>query len=227
MSFKVTVSVSAVEALASRIDGAAEVLERSSFRGINRVANKAKNEARRRVLSQVNLTTGYVHDRLAMVPAQAERPHATIVARTRPTRLMTYGGRLVTAHAPRARGDRLRGIPAGQKAAGVSVQVKRGGPRKLLPGAFLIPLRAGKEKGGNDFGIFIRPGSAAHVEAKRTPGVRIGKHRWGGGKLRHLYGPSVDQIFRRMIPDLLPQIQEDLDAIIVQEIETEIRRVLA
>lgn len=60
-----------------------------------------------------------------------------------------------------------------------------------MPGAFLIPMRAGTEAGGNGKGVFIRTGK-------------------GRGDIKHLYGPSPDQLFRRYREENLPDIQRML-----------------
>lgn len=227
MSVRLKVSVGAIEALADRVEASADVIANSQYRVLNRIADKTQRAAQRHIVSSVNLSAAYVAERLVVHPAGPRQPYASIIGRSRPTRLMTYGAKLVTKPAPRAKGDTLRRIAAGQKAAGVSVAVKRGGSRKTLPGAFLIPLRAGKEEGGNGFGVFVRHGSAAHLAAKRNPAVRVGKHRAGAGQLRQLYGPSIDQMFGVLIPGLIPEIEADLDGELIRQIEIDVRRTLA
>lgn len=86
-------------------------------------------------------------------------------------------------------GDKSRGIPANQKAAGISVQVTRGAP-KLMPGAFTMPLRAGNRAGGNGLGIFLRT-----------------KY----GLVQHTYGPAVYQLFRYQVDKLVQTTGDTLE----------------
>lgn len=80
------------------------------------------------------------------------------------------------------RGDASRNIPVGSKSAGVAVDVNRKG-EKVIRGGFILPLR-----NDNGFGVF----------------------RWENGKLRHLYGPSVYQVFRHYIQDNEEAIADEL-----------------
>ena len=67
----------------------------------------------------------------------------------------------------------------------MSVKVTKAGGTKRMRKAFLLPLRAGTVAGGNGMGIFVRLPS---------------------GELKHLYGPSPDQVFRRWRIDQAPNI---------------------
>ena len=96
------------------------------------------------------------------------------------------------AAAKRARGDAMRGIAAGRKQAGISVSVGQKG-RRQMPGAFMVPRRAGTVAGGNGMGIFIRVG----------PGRK---------DIEHLYGPSVDQVFSGVIVRISAEIADDYKA---------------
>ena len=84
----------------------------------------------------------------------------------------------------RAKGSQARGVPAGSKAAGVRITVRRGAA-KYLPGAFMMTLKGT----GGKTGVFYRDGS----------------------KLRHLYGVSPYSLFRfqldRTGDDLADRIQ--------------------
>lgn len=166
-----------------------QAVDRAAYRAVNKVAAKTVTRSRKLISSQLSLKSDYIRDRMRIDKASPGNPTAIIRARLRATTLSSYGASQLTRGAKnrKARGDALRAIAAGRKAAGISVEVKRG-VRKKMPGAFTLPLRAGKVSGGNGFGVFIRR----------------------GGRLEHQYGPSVDQAFRRIKDELAPEISADL-----------------
>lgn len=196
--------VTAILDLAKDLKNAAQVLQRAEYRAINKVASKAVTRSRREIVSRVNLTQTYVRERMELRPATPRRPEAFVVARVRHTRLATYGAKQVTVAAKRAKGDKLRGIGAGRKQAGVMVGVTRAKGKRRMPGAFLVPLRAGKAGGLNGMGVFIREGK----------------------RIRHLYGPSVDQVFRGILPALQQQVADDLEKAVLEQTEYEVRKAL-
>lgn len=234
MSSLIKVDASQLETMARRFGLAGEQVARVQVRGINRVAEKANTRSRREIVSQVALTDTYVRDRMSLSKATEGRPVAIISARRRATTLATYGARQLTAAAKRAKGDARRGIAAGRKQSGISVIVGRSTGRKKMAGAFLIPLRAGRENGGNGMGVFIRTGAIGHAEAITAVQVYVGKHRWKktrahagrGGALRHLYGPSVDQVFRGVIDDIVPDISAELETEMARLAVLEIKKAI-
>lgn len=162
--------------LSARIRTVPAVADRAMYRAINSTSAKVQTMAVKDITSQLALQSSYVRGLFRISKAGPNRLEAVVAARRRAIRLARFGARQITRAAKRARGDESRGIPPGRKAAGVSVKVTRGGGTKRMPKAFLLPLRAGTEAGGNGVGIFVR-----------LP----------GGTLKHLYGPSPDQVFRR------------------------------
>lgn len=169
---------------------------KATAHAINYAAKRVRTEGSKRIRAQVNLPAKYVNENLAVRRfATPDKPEAIISGRVRATRLARYNAKGLTAHAPYGRkGDALRGIPAGRKHAGVSVRVKKGAAKKMRKG-ILIPLQRGRrgakenawiDEGGDKlFGIFIRTGK-------------------GKKDLKHLYGPSVDQLWRRERAELIP-----------------------
>jgi len=206
MSLKLSVDVRALDALVRDLKDADKVLGRAQYRAVNQVASKAYTRSRREIASRVNLKQDYIKGRMSLVKATQDRAVAIIRARIRATRLATYAAKQLTAAAPRARGDALRGIPAGRKQSGVQVGVKKGS-RKTLRGAFLLPLRAGKLDGGNGMGVFTRTGR-------------------GRNAIKHAYGPSVDQVFRGVIRDIEKDIGAELSEVILKKTEYEVRKAL-
>jgi len=98
------------------------------------------------------------------------------------------------------RGDPSRGIEADKKAAGFTVDVNRKGA-KTIRTAFTIPL-----KNNNGLGVFQRPA--------------------GGGDAKHLYGPSVYQVFRRYIKTNEQAIADTLRDEFVGRLDTKIQEIL-
>ena len=184
----------------------ADVLESKQYQIVNTVARKTMTDTRREIRAEVNLTDRYIRDRMDLVPASSGRAVAYVIARARATRLATYGARQLTRAAKRAKGDPLRGIGSGRKQAGISVAVDGMGARKPMPGAFLIPLRAGKEPSSNGMGVFIRVG----------PGKK---------DIKHEYGPSVNQLFRWNLRVSEQKISAALDAETQRVLEYELKRI--
>jgi Prophage minor tail protein Z (GPZ) len=246
MTVLLKVDASEIEALAKDIGVAASVIERTLYRAINTVAGKAMTRTRREIVSQVNLTQTYVRERIELRKANRGDLTAVVYARDRATRLATYNARQRTkaVKAPKKlspesrakymaklKGDKLRGIPAGKKQAGIYVNVKRGGSRKLMAGGFMIPLRAGKVAGGNAMGIFIHTASRRNDRDIMAQDIEYkvkGNGSVESGDIRHLYGPSVDQVMRGIINDISPDVSVELDAAIrrqaIYEFEKAMRR---
>lgn len=192
--------------VAAGMQSLADVLESKQYQIINTVARKTMTDTRRSIRSEVNLTDGYIKSRMDFVPATAGISVAYVIARARETRLATYGARQLTRASKRAKGDAMRGIAAGRKQHGISVAVDGTGPRKRMPGAFFVPLRAGRTEGGNGMGVFIRIGRIRPI-------------------LEHLYGPSVNQLFRWYLSVSEEKIAGALDAETERVLVNELKRV--
>lgn len=207
MSSFVQIDVRQLESAANEIGIAASVVQRTIYRAINGVAAKAMTRARRDIVSQVNLSAKYVRERISLRKAGPGSLRAVIAGRQRPTRLATYGARQVTKNAARAKGDPARNISPGRKQAGVSVSVKKGGGRKTMRGAFLIPLRAGQVGGANGMGVFMRTG----------PGRK---------DIQHKYGPSVDDVLSGVIKTMESDVQSELEAALLRQARYEFGKAL-
>jgi hypothetical protein len=199
----------------------------SRVRAVNYAAKRLYTASVREITSQVNLKPKYVRDRLKIKQqATRSRPEAIIEGRKRETRLATYGARglttkvkgrkLTTKRTKRGtganpmrgyKGDQMRGIPIGKKHAGVSVKVRKQGSRIKVKKMFFAPLKKGKKsgdepaeyqtdaKGGLVFGVFIR--------------VAPGRQR---GAIKHLYGPSVNQMFKRVANQSRIKVERDFQS---------------
>jgi hypothetical protein len=197
MNFRIDASEAA--RLASVVGQIDTAVERAGYRAVNKVASKWYTRSRREITSRVNLSNDYVESRMSLRQANATNAAAYITARSRPTRLSTYGAQQLTTSAPAAQGDASRGIPAGAKQAGVSVLISRRKGRARMPHSFLIPLN-----NGNGMGVFVRTGT-------------------GRNDIKHLYGPSVAGVFSWVIKDVRGDVDADLEKTVSDQLEFELR----
>lgn len=191
----IEIEAKGLQRLRRTLQGLQQDSHRSMVMAVNYAARRGRTEGGREIRRQVNLKAPYVNENLK-VSRQAKQsdpePYAVISGRVRPVRLARYGARQLTQRGPYARGDLLRGIKSGRKQAGVSVKVKPGGRPRKMRKAFLVPLKRGKMPGDKtNMGVFIRTGKDKNA-------------------IRHLYGPSVDQVFSRIRSELSPAIRQDL-----------------
>ena len=200
MSFNVTITTDEVLAAATqleKIDGAA--INALLVRAVNEAAGKFDTRLRRAMNAGIALEDGYISSRME-VDRQANVPRVTITAagpgragRKGLTILGHYSPRVTFSPAKRpSRGDAKRGVPAGMRASGVQVTVRRGAPT-TLNSAFTMTLRRGTVAGDNT-GVFIRDGE----------------------KVRHLYGVSPYSLFRFQINAQ----QQQMDAELQREVLT-------
>lgn len=192
MSGLVRVDTSGLRALANRVGLFGVQVATIQARALNKAAEKGRTAAKREIVAQVSLKSSYVLDRLSLRKASKDNQVAVIATTKRGISLANYSPRQLTRAAKRAKGDPLRGIGEGRKQAGISVSVGIKG-RRRMPGAFMVPRRAGTVSGGNGMGIFIRVGP-------------------GSKDIQHLYGPSVDQVFAGVIVGISGEIASDFQA---------------
>lgn len=98
-----------------------------------------------------------------------------------------------------------RSIPAGRKAAGISVSIRAGGGVKSISYAFLMPLRAGKQL-GSGIGAFKRPK--------------------GGGKAKAIKSLSVDQMSKIVWRQDADKITKSLGDKVLAEVTADITKEL-
>ena len=191
----IEIDAKGLQQLSRTLQALPEESAKASMRAINYAAKRARTLGGRKIREQVNLKAPYVNEQLKVSRfATLQKPEAVISARHRPVRLARYNARQLTRRGPYAKGDPLRKISAGRVQAGVSVKVKKGGQTRRMRKAFLVPLRRGKMPGDSShMGIFIRTGKDRKA-------------------IRHLYGPSVNQVFRSVRDDINPSIRQDLAA---------------
>lgn len=199
--------VDAITAAAKRIRAVPDASVRAAYRAVNTVAARVVTMAKRDIAAEINLPQSYVAAQTTITKATPASAVGVIRMRMRAVRLARFAATQLTKAAPRARGDAGRGIAARRKQAGVSVKVDRKGGRKRMPGAFMLPLRGGEGSDGgasNGMGVFIRTGK-------------------GPKAIRHLYGPSPDQLFRRWRAGAAPDIKRLLFEAYSSQLRYELR----
>ncbi|MDX9717242.1 MAG: phage tail protein [Thauera sp.] len=191
-------------AIAKSIRAIPEASARAAYRAVNSVTSKVVTQSRRDIAAQINLPQSYIRNQTRVTKARPKQPIAYIRMRMRAVRMARFDARQLTTPAQRAKGDPRRVIGAGRKQAGVSVKIGRRGGRTSSPKGFLIPLRAGKVDGGNGFGIFVRTGK-------------------GKDDIKHKYGPSPDQLFRRWKSAVAPDIKAMLAEAYASQLRYELK----
>ena len=212
MARSVILDTSQVDALAASLAGIDDAtLGRANLAAVNAVTARAQRAAREKMdAGGVNLPASYIDDRLTFKPAtDARRPVATVTAPFGSTGLGRFSAVQRTEPVrvvKRRRGDPGRGIPIGQKQAGITVEVVRG-QRKPISYAFVIPS------------LTARDGTPVVFE-NTGPGGKRNK-----GKLKALTSLSVHQLFRHVLDEkALAAIGDDLEATTVVTTAHEIER---
>jgi hypothetical protein len=158
---------------------------------VNKTADRARTAGARLMQQQVAFGAAYINERLQVTKrAQGTSLEAKVTGRFRATSL--------------ARFESSNAAP-GQK-GGLRVEVKPG-VAKFMPNAFLMKLRSGGELTDTKFNlglaIRLRPGETLHNKRQL-------KHV--GRNLYLLYGPSIDQVFRSVAHEIVPDMTEFLAA---------------
>lgn len=196
-SFNVKFDVQQLEELSASLGKIASGVEGDvAVKALNAAAQRTFDEARKRMISKVNLTDEYVRDKMTFREGTVDTLQATISVEgsdTRDTPLTRFDTQMVLAGASspksKLKGNAALGIPVGLKQAGVKVEVTRGNASSgFVPRGFLLPLKKGKEAGGNGFGVFSR--------------------RKVDGKPKHRYGPAVYQMFKVESGSMLGEVEE-------------------
>jgi hypothetical protein len=225
-AFQVEIDVSRVERLAGRLqDLGGEDFGRMAVRVVNEVADETYDLARPRMIERINLTDQYVRDRMSVRHAtNPDAPRASVVAsgsRAALTTLARYDGRQAVKQVnwsnasiagmgktfgrwpgwTRRIGDERRGIAPDSKGDGSTVQVTRGSTKGLSK-TFFMPLR-----NSDAMGIFMRTGK-------------------GDKDYKHLYGPSVYQLFAYTAGQILEQVGDNLEDRVATEAERLLEKAL-
>lgn len=188
-------AVEGLDAIKSIEDVPAEVMK-AARQAINKTVDRARAAGAREIRRQVNLPASYLSgttSRLAVVKkASGDDLEGIVRGRQRPTSLARF-----------VRGPLKPGRPA--RGSGVQVEVKPGAAR-FMKGAFLIKLKVGSESldTASNLGLAVRKKDGTKPKAAFRP-MPIGKGLW------LLYGPSVDQVFRSVAPEIAPNAADFLE----------------
>lgn len=213
-SITVDVSLQEIEALAARLGTFDEdTLRQASLQSVNEVADRAYNLSKARITDGLSLTDAYVSRKMKVNPAKPTdaRVRATIVANGTLTSLGHYGVRAEmqpVKNPSRSKGHAAIGIPPGQKRAGVSVEVRRGNRKQLLKSFTLAGFR---DNEGNPL-VFVQAGGV--------------NSRTGKPKVERLLGPSVYQLFKYQVGQIVAGVQDDLNDTLVARAEAAFEKVI-
>lgn len=169
------VDTSELAKLVGALDNAAEVLNAGAANAVNRAAVKVQKDTVRQIVSQVRLDQKYVESKVLVEQlATMNKPQAVVEVPDQAVSLARYdvyqrtksnvwtaakyAAAFGTIAAPvrlpsgktaqwiPRKGDKLRGIAPGQKAAGLGIGIKRS-YTSLFSHVFIMPIRDGKDIG--------------------------------------------------------------------------------
>lgn len=163
---------------------AGPALRQAQVEAVNEVTTRFDRLARAGQNEGINLTDEYIRSKTKVDLATSD-PKATITTRGDLTVMGRFPRtqRTRPATSGRAKGDPSRGIPAGQKADGLTLEIAKGRAR-VEPRLFTMTL-----KNGNGVGVFVRTSA---------------------GKKKHLYGPSPYSLFRYQVQRRRDDLMKDL-----------------
>ncbi len=169
-----------------------EAAKRALSETINHFANVTLNESVMRIGKELNLTEAYIRGKISVsTKSKPKTLEAIVSANVRPLLLSRF--------------DPIQHFKTGKtKGAvpnGVSIKVKANGGRSHMQSGFMIPLKRGREGGAGAKGLAVRPPPGM----KLSPSAQREVNKRG---FAILHGPSVDQVFRTLLPDLAPSGEE-------------------
>lgn len=232
MSIRFDVTFERLDEVVKNLDGTPEKVTEIIAGRINAYADKAAEDVKRETVASINLKPSYVDDKVKVdlrastsnLVAEVSAPkRSTLLSRfgaqqkaianvwTKAKYIEKFGSQFTRVRLPNGKsapwierkGDKLRGIQKGQKSHGISIRVAAKGNTKRLSTAFFMPIRAGNIEGGNGLGVFRRPKA--------------------GGKPKALYGPSVDQIARRVWEKGADKIADELAEYVTEYLDKQLK----
>ena len=207
----INIDVAAINKLADDVGRlSTEGFREAAVTALNDTLDGAYEMGRERITVGINLTDDYLRRRVELEPATTASLTAVLKApgsRSRMTRLTHYDAQMSIVPRKTTRADRGSGRiykqGYGVKQGGVRVMVTKG-DRKYNDKMFMLPLREGQQA-GEKLGVFMRI----------------------NGRLRHLYGPAVYQLFGYQIPRIEDEVADQLQEATLDAVEAQVRKVLA
>jgi hypothetical protein len=203
-----------------------EELGRRMVQTINTVTTETYDLARKTMLDGINLTDAYVQRKMDVTLATEQLPRAVITAARNKgshTNLSEYGA--MTAAKPvtwsneriagmgvkfskwpgwtQRTGNKSVGVAVNQKAAGTSVEVRRGARKQLTS---KVGFQVGK----------LKDGSGNPLVFERV-----------GSKIKAMYGPSVYQLFAVASGQIEKQVADNLYDAVVASADQAMKEILA
>lgn len=185
--------------LTQDLEGFDAAVERAEYRAINKVTDKAFTRSKRAIAEIDRLTVSYIAERMDKNYARPGKLEATITGTDLPRPLVDYGAKPVLASAPKAKGNRAVGIPAGKKQVGVRVGVKVASAMSVIKNGYIGATRKG------NLGVFTRDSGEAP---------------------RFRYGPSLDQTFALVIADAEAPVADELEKTFDEQLKYELKGLL-
>lgn len=191
----VQVQLRGFDELRQFVRGIPERVDEASSVAINDTLKFGQAESSRRIRKEIAFSASYI--------GSAENPSSRLAVSRKAS-----PQRLEGAITGRARATSLARFKTGEKKGRngkkgyVRVKVKAGGAARSIPGAFTIKLRRGNaayDPGNGNEGIAVRL-----KDGELPEGLNKKKMVQIEGSLYLLYGPSVDQIFRKVREDVAP-----------------------
>lgn len=164
----------------------------AAMTAINDTARKSYAEAKRRIMADVNLSASYLDGRGEAEP----RLKITRFAKENDLRAIITGRQRATS----LRRFEAHEIRSGKKRLGVSVQVKKSGPRKTFRSGWIMKLKNG------NLGLAYRAKAGEELKNRKYPAQPLSNVP----NVYLLYGPSVQQLFNRIAPDMVPEVEKTL-----------------
>jgi hypothetical protein len=200
MNFEIRINPKALISAASELDGFAGSVSETALAVVNRETRRFEQVLQKGMGENIALDPGYIRSQMTFDPATSARSiRARITTRGSLVVLGHYSPKTIyvpaTSRRKSFKGDAKRGIPAGQKNAGVQVTVKPSAPR-AIPGAFTMTLRRGTQA-GDSVGVFTR-----------SP----------AGGLVHRYGIAPYSLFKYQVAKGQDAFADSLSLSIIDEI---------
>jgi len=190
----------------------AKALGEAALTALNETVDRTYDLSRDRIATGINLSDDYLRRRMEVEHATGRNLEATITAtgdRSQMTRLAKYDAQMVIVPRTSKGKSRSKGLLPlnGGKQAGVTVTVTKGQPKTLSDNYFI--LRLANHGAEEKYGVFTR-----------------GKGKTQNSALKHLYGPSVYQLFRYQAGQIVDEVADDLQQTLLDRVGEQVDRIL-